>query len=249
MALLSIIGSKGGVGTSLVATNLGCALAHHKESTLLIDFHVGVGVDDLLIGSSVQKDWGELFAVLDELKPKHVDLTTGEHPCGLQFMQGPERETPVEVISGFPKLVRAVSSNFRWCLVDLPVELSLASKDVLSSSDVVLLITTTDPPALRCADRFAERLPGNVSTRTGVVINQIARQHPSTPERIAASLGLPLLASLPPDPYSIGRQVHFGQTCALDRESSFGRGIRRLARRLEKSSEGMSRQPVGSLEA
>lgn len=237
MAIISMFGSKGGVGTSLVATNLGCALAKWG-STLLIDFHVGVGVDDLLTGISIEKDWTKLYAVLDELRPKYVDLTTGQHVSGLKLMRGPTHDSPEDDLYDFPRLIRAVSKYFRWCLVDLPAGMSSVSRAVISSSDVILLVTTADPPALRCAKRIVEALQADISEHVGVVINQITRRHPSTPSRIAASLHLPLAAALPPDPRSVGIQVQFGRACVLDGKSSFGRGIRGLAKRLQKSSEG-----------
>lgn len=237
MAILSLIGSKGGVGTSLVATNLGCALAS-SVSTVLIDLHAGSGVDDLLLDSSVDKAWTELLTVLDELKPKHIDLATGVHSSGLKIMRGPEGWEATTGQAKIPRLVQTLADSFDWCLVDLTPGISALSQSLFSISDVTLLVTSADPPALRSVRRVTAALPPDYADRVGLILNQINRQHPSTAEQIAESIGLPLLAALPPDPRAVGYQVHFGHACVLDRASKFGRGIRELASRLRKSAEG-----------
>jgi Flp pilus assembly CpaE family ATPase len=77
--------------------------------------------------------------------------------------------------------------------------------------------------------------PQDSGDRVGLILNQLNRQHPSTAGQIADSLSVPLLAALPPDPRSVGYQIHFGRPCASDSNSSFGRSIRGLASRLQKS--------------
>ncbi|MDF1499376.1 MAG: AAA family ATPase [Anaerolineales bacterium] len=245
MAIVAVIGSKGGVGTSLIATNLGCSLAG-PGSSLLVDLHAGNGVDDLLLDSSAEKTWLELFPVLNELQSKHVDLATSTHSSGLKLMRGPEGWNPVAGSEDARKLIRALDDLFDWCLIDLPPGLSLANQALLAISDAILLVTSADPPALRGALRFATALPSGSADRVGLVVDQINRQHPSTASQIAESLGMPLLAALPPDPRAVGYQIHFGRACVLDRASPFGRGIRALAGRLQKSAGGQIRARISA---
>jgi pilus assembly protein CpaE len=245
MAIISLIGSKGGVGTSLVATNIGAVLAG-KGSVVLIDLHPGSGTDDLLLDSSADKDWSDLLTVLNELQRKHIDLATSEHSSGLRLISGPESWQESGDPESILKLVRSVAEHFDFCIVDLPGGLSAANQAVLATSDVTLLITTADPPALRCAKRFADGLKPEAADRIGLVINQINRQHPLTPGQIAESLNMHLLATLPPDPRAIGYQIHFGQVCVMDPSSMFGRATRELAERLRQSAAGRLRTAQSS---
>jgi hypothetical protein len=49
-------------------------------------------------------------------------------------------------------------------------------------------------------------------------------------------MGATLLAALPPDPRAVGYQVNFGQVCALDNRSAFGRAVSQLAGRLIRAA-------------
>ncbi|MGD2162036.1 MAG: AAA family ATPase [Anaerolineales bacterium] len=236
MALITSIGSKGGVGTSLVATNIASAMAHSGPA-LLVDLHSGTGVDDLLLGVSPDKSWAELLPVLDELQLKHIELATSVHASGLKLLYGPDRWRRVVQPDELKRLIQALTNFFDFVIVDLPTGLTPLNRSMLSISDVTLLITTADPPALRCAERFAAEVELESKDRVGLVINQINRQHPSTAAQIAESLDLPLVAALPPDPRAIGYQIHFGRACVQDASSMFGRAIRGLTTRLQQSAQ------------
>ncbi len=234
MTIISLVGSKGGVGTSLVATNLGTALAE-SVSVVLVDLHTGTGVNDLLLDSSADKSWGDLLPVLGELKPKHIELATSSHSSGLKLMRGPENTVPVDQTDRLARLIGALANHFEWCLVDLSTGLTATNQSLFAISDAILLVTSADPPALRSAKRLLAALSPQEADRVGLVLNQINRQHPSTAGQIADSLDVPLLISIPPDPRAVGYQIHFGRACVLDRASSFGRAVRSLAARLRKS--------------
>ncbi len=60
MTVIGILSAKGGVGASLVATNLGCVLAGYGQ-TLLLDLNPGSGADDLLLDLSPQRSWADLL--------------------------------------------------------------------------------------------------------------------------------------------------------------------------------------------
>jgi pilus assembly protein CpaE len=235
MAIITIVGSKGGVGTSLVATNIASSLAG-QASVVLIDVHSGTGVDDLLLDVGLDKSWDQLLPVLDEVLPKHVELATSVHTSGLKLICGPDSWARAGTPDELAKLSLALADFFDFSVVDLPAGLSALNRALLAVSDVTLLVTTADPPALRCAKRFIAELTPETSARVGLVINQINRQHPSTAGNIADSLATPLLAALPPDPRAVGYQIHFGTACVQDNSSPFGRGVRGLTSRLNQSA-------------
>ena len=235
MAILTVVGSKGGVGTSLVATNIASSLAG-QANVVLIDLHSGTGVDDLLLDVSIDKSWDQLLLVLDELQSKHIELATSVHTSGLKLLCGPDSWTRASTLDELVKLISSLANFFDFTVVDLPAGLSPMNRVLLSDSDVTLLVTTADPPALRCAKRFIAELTPEITDHAGLVINQINRQHPSTAGNIAESLAIPLLAALPPDPRAVGFQIHFGTVCVQDNSSPFGRGICSLTSRLKKSA-------------
>ena len=131
---------------------------------------------------------------------------------------------------GTQSLLEALARRYAWVIVDAPSGAWTPGPAELS--DTLLLVTTADLPALRCAKRLLEARPQGVHGRVGLVLNQFGRGQPASASEVAASLDTPLMAAIPVDPRGVGYQVNFGRPCALDRQSPLGRTVVALARRL-----------------
>jgi len=237
VTVIGILSAKGGVGASLVATNLGCALAGNGQ-TLLLDLNPGSGADDLLLNLSPQRSWADLLPVVKEISPKHLQLIIAEHPTGLNFMRTPEAWLKDVDWLAVVQLLGYLAEENEWLLLDMPTGMPAVTQKIFSMMDIALVVTTADPPALLAAGRLIKSLPPGLRNQSGLVVNQITRRHPASPVEIAGSLEIPLLAALQPDPRAVGYQVSFGNPCVSDKRSSFGRGVVLLAARLRKAVEG-----------
>lgn len=237
MTVIGILSAKGGVGASLVATNLGCVLAGYGQ-TLLLDLNPGSGADDLLLNLSLQRSWADLLPVVKEISPKHLQLIIAQHATGLNFMRTPDVWLNDVDWLAVVHLLGYLADGNEWLLLDMPTGIPAITQSVFSMMDIALVVTTADPPALRAAGRLIISLPPDLRDQSGLVVNQITRRHPASPAEIAGSLKIPLLAALQPDPRAVGYQVSFGNPCVSDRRSSFGRGVVLLAARLRKAVAG-----------
>ena len=231
MAVVGVLGAKGGCGVSLLATNLGVCLAS-RETSLLIDLHPWLGYDDLLLDVSIERSWQDLLPVAGELTQHHLDLTIARHESGLCVLAAPDRWKQEIQLTPMAKLWKSLKARFSWLLLDLPIAQTHVAQSAVSIIDVFLLVSTLDPPALRSAKRLTEMLPKEIEQRTALVLNQVTKEHPSHPASVAASIGLLLRAVLPLDPRAVSRQVHFGEPCVGDPESGYGRAVMHLAARL-----------------
>ena len=237
MTVIGILSAKGGVGASLVATNLGCALAGYGQ-TLLVDLNPGSGADDLLLNLSPQRSWADLLPVVKEISPKHLQLVIAQHASGLNFMRTPDVWlNDVDWLAAVQLLSYLADEN-EWLLLDMPSGRPTATQSVFSMMDIALVVTTADPPALRAVGRLINSLPVDLRDQSGLVVNQTTRRHPVSPAEIARSLEIPLLAALQPDPRAVGYQVSFGNPCVSDGRSRFGHGVVLLAARLRKAVAG-----------
>ncbi len=241
MGLLTVFSAKGGCGASLIATNLAVSLAR-AAPTVLIDLHAQQGTDDLLLDLRPDHAWPELLPVAPELTDRHIELVGCRHAEGLVLLAAPA-SLPADPTQDIRTrlLLEALARRLAWVVVDAPSgSWSPACAEI---SDTQLLVTTADPPALRCARRLLHSRPPAAHSRVGLVLNQFGRGQPASASEVAASLECPLLAAVPVDPRGVGYQVNFGRPCALDRQSALGRSMMTLARRL---AAGGSRRPEGS---
>ena len=243
MAVVGIRGVKGGSGASLLATNLGIALAA-REPCLLIDLHARLGYDDLLLDLTVEKSWQDLLPVAGEITQHHLELTLAHHESGLWFLAAPDREERQPKLDIMVNLWKDLAGRFSWLLLDLPHAQIHVAQSVIPLIDVLLIVSTLDPPALRSANRIVDTLPDDLVPKTVLVLNQVTRDHPAHPASVAASIGLPLTAVLPLDAPAVARQVHFGRPCVGDPDSSYGQAVGHLAARLMDTGVG-SRAAMG----
>ena len=240
MTILAILSAKGGVGSSLLATNLACALTGFG-TVALVDIHPGSGVDDLLLDLTPKQSWAELLPVANELKERHFELGGTPHSSGLELYAAPdtwELDHPVEALQ---EVIRTLNKRVAWLILDLPSGWSTQYALALPLMDKMLLVTTADPIALRATKRLFKKLPDDARDRTGLVLNQYTRHHPAKPRHLAEAMDIELIATLPTDVRAVGYQVNFGQASVLDSRSPYGRGVTALAGRL---NHGLSAKPM-----
>jgi pilus assembly protein CpaE len=205
MGVLTVFSAKGGCGASLVATNLALAL-NRTSPALLIDLHAGMGTDDLLLDLRGEHAWTELLPVAAQLTNRHLELVASRHAEGLILLAAPASPSIDVPQDGRVRvLLDALSARHAWVVVDAP---SGAWDPVCAeTSDLFLLVTTADPPALRCARRLLLSRPPATHGRLGLILNQFGRGQPASASEIAASLECPLLAVIPSDSRGAGYQV------------------------------------------
>jgi pilus assembly protein CpaE len=226
--LVTVLGAKGGCGASLIATNLALALTRYG-GTLLVDLHIGDGGDDLLLDLSPERSWADLLPVAGELTERHLELAIRTHSSGLSLLAGPAGAPDAESEQRLIALLQALAGQFEWTVLDSPSSSPMLSS-WLTLSDVIALVATADPPALRAAQRRLASLPSGDRARVRLVLNQFTRAHPAHPSSVAASLECPLLAVFPTDPRAVGFQINFGRPCVLDPQSGFGRSAAAMAK-------------------
>jgi pilus assembly protein CpaE len=248
MSIIAILSAKGGVGASLLATNLGCALAGHG-STALYDLHPGTGIDDVLLDLVPKHTWSELIHVAQEVRQRHLEIAATRHNSGLQLYAAPEKsllDLPPESLAS---IIKAMANQSEWLLLDLPLRWMPFFDSHLAMIDQFALVATADPLALRSTRRVLDELPVSVTERTGLVLNQYTARHPTKPRAIAEALHLNLLATLPHDGRAIGFQVNFGRPCVLDPRSGYGRTVSAFASRLVNSNAAHQGKELPSKEA
>ncbi len=230
MPVVTVVGAKGGVGTSLVATNLAVLMARSAPTTL-VDLVPVAGDCDLLLDLEPERSWDELTPVADDLTERQLELCLVEHSSGLSLLAAPRRADPERRFDweAADRLLRTLAERNGWLIVDAGSGWTGRPDPAVDGADQFILVSTLDPPALRAAARWVEH--GHLSGlegRVGLILNQVPRDHPSDAERTAASLAVPLLTRLPFAAQAVREQVHFGRA-AVGGQGPFAAALEGLA--------------------
>lgn len=171
--LVLVIGTRGGVGASTIAVNTGWLLAHDLKfncalldldlqfgtSSLALDLEPGRGlrdivnspqrVDGLMIASSIVSE-SEQFSVLgaEEAVDEYVQMDTG----------------------AITALLKEMTSNFDYIVVDMPRHLLAAQKRLLTSAHEIILVTELSLAGIRDTLRIKTALNSLSCTATLTVV-------------------------------------------------------------------------------
>ncbi|GIV75960.1 MAG: hypothetical protein KatS3mg050_0354 [Litorilinea sp.] len=158
--VISVIGVKGGVGTTTVAINLGLALAMRNQPTIAVELRPYFGTFATQLGLPPSVNLGELL----ELTPRLINeerlrpylLSTG-HPH-LRAILGPQRlqdyrDIEAEQVESLLASLVNLASNV---VLDLPHLPSVASRAAVRLSQTILMVVELEPGSLAAAKALQE---------------------------------------------------------------------------------------------
>ena len=150
--IISVFGSKGGVGTTTVAVNLAVSMLQGQSglSVGLLDMNTLFGEIPLFLEMSPRFHWGEITKNMERLDNTFLANILTRHDTGIQVLASPSylnghvRPTP-EIMSRLLELMRGM---FDYVIIDAGQSTDDTSLRVLELSDTLILITILSLPCL-----------------------------------------------------------------------------------------------------
>lgn len=156
---LSVIGARGGVGTTTLAITIGCLLGKRlKEEVLLVDFDLHYG--SLMLALDLEAI-DALREALDQ--PDRIDALfiqqVAQKKSDYLYAMGAE-EAPGGGFQARPHaagdFIRAMHRRFRWIVADVPRGDPVLQRQVIEASTDIVLVTDLSLPGVRDAMRLQQ---------------------------------------------------------------------------------------------
>lgn len=233
--IIAVVSGKGGTGKTSFTALVGSALAKMGHRTLCIDCDIGLRNLDLALGLSDRAlmdlaDVIEGRASLEEAivcHPKYTKLYLLSAPVDME----------AEGISceDMRALLSSVREQFDFCLVDAAAGLGAAFRLSTCAADRVVVVSTTDPTALRDAQRTVMELRSLGINKVHLIIDRVRRKvlkkvRTDLDDAIDAA-GLPLLGVIPEDEQVLIALGKSSLTSIFHRSCAFS-AAQNIARRL-----------------
>lgn len=213
--LIVVMGSKGGVGTSTVAVNLGVQLAQvTQKRVVLLDFARPVGHACLLLDLKPNFTILDGVTNLDRLDGHFFQKLLTHHKSGLEVLAGtayPEEWQRIHV-PALVRLVNVAQSTFDFVVMDYGSTYSSEWNPILSLCRTILLVAEVNVPALWSLQRNLSAIShlGLGPERVQIVINRWHRADEEILKRVQKDIKRPIFARLTNDFRRVSKATDLG---------------------------------------
>jgi pilus assembly protein CpaE len=217
----AFIGSKGGVGSSTIAHNVGWTLSRRLNLDLILadlDLPFGTaGLDFNLDSTSGVADAIQDAGRLDEVLLERLLTRCGDHFSILSAPVSLDRSYDLEEKT-FEKLMEVAQSSVPFTILDMPHQWTSWTRHILRGVDEIVVTATPDLASLRNAKNLIEGLkearPHDAPPK--LILNQVGV--PKRPEikvkDFAKTVKLEPVACIPFDAHAFGTAANKGQMVA-----------------------------------
>ena len=213
--LIVIMGSKGGVGATTVAVNLGVQLATFaKKRTALLDFARPLGNAHLLLDLHLRFGLRDTVANLERLDSHFFAGLLTEHKTKLQLLGGvtqPEEWQDIDV-TRLNRVINVAQNTFDVVLVDMGSQFSFEWNAILRMARFILIVAEANVPSLWTLERRLLALKGFGidQSRARVIINRWHKGDDQVLKHIEKQISRPVFACLPNDFRKASQAMNLG---------------------------------------
>ena len=203
--MITLLGAKGGVGTTTLALNVGSVLARRNKA-IVAELRSTLGTLAQFFGP---QNRARNITGLLKMEPAAIAETQTASclwPCrtlpGLSLLFGPATMEPCQELGqAHAKAILAMLARLAdFVVVDLPTTLSEANRAVIQASDVLALVIERDAICLQAAKMILKviQLWNDAPQIGAIIVNRTALTSAASIAEIEVQLGIPIFGVIPP---------------------------------------------------
>lgn len=200
--MISIFGTKGGVGKSVICTNLAVALAQkYKNQVGVVDLDIQFGDISIMMNINPRKTIAEL---MQEGNSPGRDLLEDYiyERKGVYILSAPNKPELAELVT--PDRVGDILSLFKqmyqFTLIDTPSFIDETTLTALEQSDLILLIISLDLPTIKNVRKGIDILRSlQLLAKTRLILNRSSGVAGIEPRDVEKVLDMKIRAEVPSD--------------------------------------------------
>lgn len=199
---IAVFSSKGGSGSTTVATNLAAALAFQKKSVCIVDMAGQSGSVTTFLNLATPGTGPDPWRSLDALDAALLQASLISHSSGVKVLTGPMQGGAAKIDPHrMERILDTLMQSFDFVVVDSPKELDEVSLTVLDRAHLILSVTGMDVPSLRSTHRALETFArlGIFEKKVRLVLNRYVKSRVMSLELTEQTLGVNVFWTVPND--------------------------------------------------
>jgi pilus assembly protein CpaE len=176
-SVIAILGSRGGVGCTSVAINLGCCLAEDPtNSVALLDLDLALGDADVALDLIPTHTLTDIAQNITRLDMQFLKRALCAHSTGLHLLAHPQRIEELGMIheEHLSRTISLLRASYTHLILDLSKSFTVTDLTAMRMADKILLITQLDLTSLRNTVRILSTMEAEegLSEKFHVVLNR-----------------------------------------------------------------------------
>jgi len=240
--VVSVFSTKGGVGKTVLSTNLGVALAQLLGlKTAIIDLDLQFGDVGIMLGLAPERTIVDVAAIIERLD---ADLLAGHmtrHESGVDVLLAPVRPEDAEQLTTgrIARILALLREMYDVVVIDTAATLDEVVLTALDNSDVVYALTMMDVASIKNMRISLQKLAqlGYDEKLVHVVLNRADSKVWLEPQEVERAVGSGIFARIPSDRV-VPRSVNKGRPVVLDEpKSDVAKAMVEIARSVAASTK------------
>jgi pilus assembly protein CpaE len=217
--VVTVFGTKGGTGKTLVATNLAIDAAKSGLTTVLFDANAWFGDCAAFLRLRPQRTIADLAGILGPIDESALGSALAAHESGLRVLAAPADPLDAHKLEGslIARVIEGLKRSFDLVVVDTGAALDEFTVAALAQSDLSYLVTSLELPAIKDA-KLTLAMFKNFdlhSENVRVILNRANSKVGFPPDEVGKALGRRVAIELPSD-IAVPRAVNAGLPVAAD---------------------------------
>ena len=229
--VVAVFSSKGGCGTSFIATNLAAALG---APTVLVDLNLQAGDLALFLGVEPKYSIADLIENRARIDDTLLATYLAPHSAHLALLPAPREADLADDIE--PEHVfealELLRERYEYVVIDPQHTFDSITLAALDQADDIMLVLTLDIPAIRSAQRALELFDrlGYPRRKVRIVVNRWSKQIDLDLQQVERYLGESVMGFVQSDYRSAVSSINLGQPLVeAEPNSRIAGEIRRIA--------------------
>ncbi len=219
--VVSVIGARGGMGASTVATNLAMSIQQvsRQEPVALVDLDLHGGDLGLFLDLRPSQGLKHLSKDISRLDETIVRSSLAKHSSGLHLLSSGYEgfEEVAQAPGSTMRVLGLLRSMHQHMVIDCGHVLDPAVKESLDCSDQIIVVMTLSLPAIRRTKRLLDvlRMAVYPSGKVGVVVNRYSNDQKDLLTETESLLGLPMAGLIPNDYGTASEAINHGKPLTI----------------------------------
>lgn len=210
--MISVFSSKGGCGTSFIASNLAAATA---SRTVLVDLNLQAGDLPLYLGVDAKYSIADMVEKRSRLDGELINSLVTPFPnSNLSLLAAPREADSADEIEPQHvfEVLQRLREHFDYVILDPQHTFDSITLAALDQSDEILLILTLDIPAIRSTQRALQIFDklGYPRKKVRIAVNRWSKQIDLDLRQVEKFLGEPVVGFIPSDYQTAVNSINLG---------------------------------------